>query len=347
MIENKTSILRLYTIAIFLMLFGVAIGCKLVVIQFLEGEELVNKINVNTIKYVDIEPIRGNIYSYDGSLLVTSLPKYEVRFDLVTVDSVQFYNNVAKLGEELANLYLGKSKEDWTQALIFAREQEERYYLINKKTTYKELQKLKTFPIFSLGKYKGGLIIHSESERVMPFGHIAERTIGEIGTRIGFEGAYNHYLEGEKGYQLMQKISGRVWKEIEYSQSSLPINGNDIFVTIDPLIQYFTHNALLEVVEHYEANYGCAIVMEVETGKIRAISNLSKTKKDTYAEVFNHAIHSRTEVGSTFKLISLIAALEDGCISLEDKIETGNGSHVFYGGKEMKDTKFLNILLLP
>lgn len=337
--SDKKSILKLYFIAAFLMLFGLAITIKLAIIQFVEGEQLITNVSEKNIKFFTVDPIRGNIYTSNGLLLATSLPKYEVRFDPITVDSLLFFNKIDSLSQQLMNLYPNKTDKQWRKELINARKNKSRYYLISKKSSYQDFQKIKDFPIFSQGQYKGGLIVIKRSDREMPFGKMAERTIGQLGTNVGLEGAYNHFLSGEPGNQLKQKVTGNVWRPIENTQSILPVNGQDIVVTIDAVIQDFTHNALLETVEKYKADYGCAIVMEVETGKIRAISNLSKTKYDTYAENFNHAIHSRTEVGSTFKLASLIAMLEDGCVDLSDEVQTGNGSFVFYDGKEMKDTK--------
>ncbi len=337
--SNKKSILKLYAVAFFLIFFGFAIITKLIIIQFIEGDKLVANISKQNIKFFKINPERGNIYSSNGLLLATSLPQYEIRFDPVTVDSILFYSEIDSLSKYLMDLYPKKSNIHWKKELIHARKKGFRYHLISKNLSYKEFQKIKNAPIFSEGKYKGGFIEIKKSSRAMPFGKMAERTIGQQGTNVGLEGAYNHYLSGEPGNQLRQKVIGNVWKSIDNAQSVLPIHGKDVVVTIDAVIQDFTHDALLHAVENYKADFGCAIVMEVNTGKIRAISNLSKTKIGTYAENFNHAIHTRTEVGSTFKLASLISALEDGCVELDNKVETGNGSFVFYDGKEMKDTK--------
>ena len=192
---------------------------------------------------------------------------------------------------------------------------------------------MRDFPIFRRGKYKGGFITVQQNKRQLPFRLLAARTIGydrENGARVGLEAAYRKDLAGISGKRLEKKIAGGTWMPLSDSDDIEPQDGYDLVTTIDINIQDVAEAALMRQLEEQEAAYGCVVLMEVGTGEIRAIANLSKGADGSYKERFNYAIGAATEPGSTIKLASWMALLEDGYVDLDDKIQTGNGKHVFY-----------------
>lgn len=335
-------------IALYLGFFALALVIlfRIMQLQVFQGEELKQKAEDLMLKYVTIEPNRGDIYAMGGKrLLATSVPYYEIRMDLMSdalMDEV-FMQGIDSLSYRLSRLFGDKSEAAWKRDLTRARQAGKRYYLIRRQVSYQQLQEMKTFPIFRLGRYKGGFIAIQSNRRVLPHQMLAARTIGylsksESGNIVGLEGAYDHYLAGEKGIRLMQKIAGNIWIPVNDANEVEPENGFDVVTTIDVDIQDVAENALLKQLSMHEAHHGCAILMEVETGDIRAIANLTRVSHGHYAESYNYAIAESTEPGSTFKLASMMVALEDRYVELDDTIDTGGGS-VRYYDKVIRDTK--------
>ncbi|MFC2087452.1 penicillin-binding protein, partial [Bacteroidota bacterium] len=294
-----------------------------------------SKASILSLKDITIEPNRGDIYSYDGRLLASSVPHYEIYIDLhpsVIQDDV-FNKNIDSLSIRLSKLFKDKTYHEYKRNLLRERKKKNRFYLIQRNVTYIELKELRSFPLFRLGRYKGGLIVHQENERILPHGKLARRTIGyltETGIKVGLEGAYDHYIKGIVGLRLMQKLSGGVWMPVDNANEVEPKDGYDIITTIDIKLQDVAEYALEEQLRMEKAHHGCVIVMEVKTGEIRAIANLQRDKDGSYSESYNYAIGESTEPGSTFKLISFLAALEDGYIDLDDTIHTGKGVKSYY-----------------
>lgn len=339
----KNDILkRVYVVYVFVGIFAVVILAQTVNVQYVEGDEWRQKAEDLTTAYRKIEAVRGNIYAVEGSLLATSVPIYEVRFDTKTealTDDV-FYNEIDELSKQLSNLFQDKTPQQYKKELVSARKKGVRYQLIKRNVKYTDLQKLKTFSIFSRGQYKGGLIYTQQNKRVRPFKILAERTIGyerEGVKPIGLEGAYSHYLEGINGKRLMKKIAGGVWMPITDENEIEPLDGSDIYTTIDVNLQDVAENALKNQLELNEADHGCVVLMEVETGAIKAIANLQRDKNGFYNESYNFAIGESTEPGSVFKLASLMVAFEDGYLTLEDMVNTEDGTTKFYD-RTMKDS---------
>ncbi|CAG0967186.1 MAG: transpeptidase family protein [Bacteroidetes bacterium] len=336
MTEKKKDILwRIYLVYISILLFAVAIIYKVASIQFSEGEYWKEKSNTLTISQRDIEAVRGNIYAEDGSLLATSVPIYEIRMD-VNSDAITdeiFNENISSLAEHLSDLFKDKTPIQYKSELIRARTKGERYHLIKRNVKYTELKKLKTFPLFNKGKYKGGFIYVQQNRRVKPFNLLAERTIGydRPGIQaVGLEGAYLKHLRGQNGKKLMQRITGNMWMPLNDENEIEPHDGSDIITTIDINIQDVAEHALLTQLQLHEADHGCVVLMEVQTGNIKAIANLKRLPNGEYYEGYNYAIGESTEPGSTFKLASLICALDDGYIDLEDIVDTENGKTKYY-----------------
>lgn len=335
MTEIKSDIAwRVYLLYFLVSLIAIAIMAKAVYIQFVEGEALKQKVRNFTLLERNIEAVRGNIYSNDGSLLATSVPIYEIRFD-PNADALTeeiFYSNIDSLALKLSNLFQDRSMVAYRNRLIRARENGERYYLIKRNVDFLELKKLKKFPIFRLGRFKGGLIFIQQNKRERPFRLLAARTIGYERpgvTPVGLEGAYSNVLKGVDGHRLMQKIAGGVWMPVGDEEIE-PEDGKDIYTTINVNFQDVAESALLKQLQMHEADHGCVVLMEVKSGAVRAIANLKRTEDGAYYEGYNYAIGESTEPGSTFKLPALIAALEDGYVDLEDKIDCGDGSRDFY-----------------
>lgn len=355
MIEKllKKIMTRFYIVISTMIIFSFLLMGKLIYIQVFEGERYKVIASNQTVKNVVLQPSRGNIYSEDGSLMATSVAQYEVRWDS-KVPSNSLYNN----GKE--NLVKGLSSilqiphTELIEKLENARMNNNRYMLVAKNLSYSKLKKIKSLPIFNLPSFKGGIIIEQQIKREHPLGKIAERTIGyELKSlngnyfRVGIEGAFGTYLRGEEGRRLKQRIANGQWKPINDVNEKEPTQGYDVFTTINLNIQDIAHSALLEQLEKYKADHGSAVVMESRTGKIRAIVNLGRTTENTYYEKLNYAVGELNEPGSTFKLISMIAALEDKVVDPEQLIDTGNGEIIFYNKYKVRDTKKGGYGLIP
>ena len=342
--NNNHFVFKLYGFAVIFLLSGLFIGYKLFHIQFIEGDKYRKLALDKTLKYSTVNPQRGNIYSSDGSLLATSTVSYDIFFDSETVKQTLFDSQVSNLSEKLAKLKSTK-KTLVRNSLINARKNGNRYFSIIKNISREDVNKIKNFPIFQHGSIKGGLIIEKKIKREFPLGKVAERTIGyeridKDGNYmgVGLEHAFGNYLRGQNGYMLKRKISNGQWKTLNNDLKKEPINGLDIITTIDSEIQDVVHDYLLEQTEKYEAHHSSAIVMEVQTGSIKAISDFGLTGNGKYYEKLNYAIGEGIEPGSTFKLIAIAAALEDQVIDTIQKVDTSNGIVDFYGYK-VRDTR--------
>ncbi|MBD0825295.1 penicillin-binding protein [Aestuariibaculum marinum] len=324
--------------------FGAAVLFKLFSIQFLQGEKYRALADTRVVKNVKIPANRGNVYSVNGNLLATSVPKYDVRIDLLTPTSSTFEKYLIPLCDSLA-AYSGRSSRSYQKALRKARANRNRYYLLARNVGYGDYIRLRSFPMLRLGAFKGGLIVEQTTKREHPMGAIAQRSIGyerfdEDGnvTRAGIDGAFGvKYLRGTDGQRRKQKIGKGQWKPLSDANEIEPKDGYDVYTTIDVNIQDIAHHALLKQLEEYEADHGCVVVMEAKTGEIRAISNLGRNENGHYYERLNYAVGEAHEPGSTFKVMALMAALEDKVVDTSTVIDTGVGYKQFYG-KGIKDT---------
>jgi cell division protein FtsI (penicillin-binding protein 3) len=312
------------------------------VIQFKEGAEWTAKAEAFNTQVHEIQAVRGNIFDINGNLLATSLPYYEVAVDInaPSIDKKLFEAKVDSLGTMIADLFKDKSAKQYIKLLRKARKSGDRYVILKRNVPYKDLQTLKTFPIFKKGK-RGGLVTLQTNKRERPFKMLAARTIGmarEGVKPVGLEGAYDTLLKGISGQRLMQKIAGDVWRPINDENEVEPKDGSDLYTTIDINIQDVAENALMNTLIKNKASHGCAILMEVKTGEIKAIANLTRDGKDSsaYSESLNYAIGYATEPGSTFKLASYLAVMDDYNLSLDEKIQVGNGEVTYYN-KTIKD----------
>lgn len=343
-VTEKNILNRLYFIAGCMFIFAFLVVFKLVSIQFVQGDQYRGLAEERTVKKDTIPANRGNVYAADGSLLATSVPKYDIRIDLVTPTKKRFNEFVKPLCDSLAKFH-GKSSAYFEQNLNKARANKNRYYLLGRNLSYSEYLRFRNFPLLKLGAFKGGLITEQKTKREYPMGAIAQRSIGyerwdDQGnvTRAGIDGAFGEkYLRGTDGKRLKQRIGKGQWKPISDANEVEPQDGLDVFTTIDVNIQDIAHHALLEQLEKYKADHGCVVVMETKTGEIKAISNLGRTESGSYYEKRNYAVWESHEPGSTFKLMALAAALDDKVIDTSDVVDTENGV-VRYYGKSVEDS---------
>jgi cell division protein FtsI (penicillin-binding protein 3) len=340
----KSNILfRVNILFIALAVLGAAVVCRIAFLQTVKKTELSALADSLSTRYVEINPLRGNLYAEDGSLLATSIPIYEARFDTHT-DALteQYFNkNVDSLAWCLSNFFEDKSPEQYAHDLRMARKKEDRYYLIHRRLKHTEVQVIRNFPIFRLGKYKGGLITTQDYIRMFPFGQLAQRTIGYSRKDIkpvGLEGAFDTVLTGNSGMRLMQRIAGGGWVPINKDNEIEPRDGEDIITSIDVNFQDISEAALLKVLQANNAEHGCAVLMETATGKIKAIANLTRQTDNSYTEGYNYAIGASTEPGSTFKLVSVLALLDKNKATPSTKYDTRDGTMNFYD-RVMRDAK--------
>ena len=342
---SKKLMQRFYLLVTLILIFSFILIFKLFHIQFYENETGLGFEPESIVKNVVLEPSRGNIYASDGNILATSIPRYELHWDSDITDDYLFETKKKTLADSIASM-TGVSSKFILKKLEKAKKNKNRYLLIAKNVSYSDYKKYKTFPIFNQNVYRGGLIVEQEIKREHPLGKIAERTIGyekldNNGSyfRVGLEGAFSEYLRGNPGIRLKQKIANGQWKPISDSNEKEPTEGFDLYTTLDVNIQEIVHNTLLGQLEKFGAEHGTVVLMEVKTGEIKAIANLGRTVEGKYYEKLNYAVGEAHEPGSTFKLMAMIAALEDKVIDYNSLINTGKGELKFFGKYKVKDSK--------
>ncbi len=333
---------RVYLVYLLILLAGLIIIGKVVYIQFFEGSEWIEKAQEERIRYDDIDANRGNIYDANGKLIATSVPIFDIRMDVSSplISDELFTRNIDSLALQLSRLFNNKSKQEYKHDLVDARTSGNRYLLIKRNVTYEQLKTLRTFPILRKGKYKGGLIAIRKYRRELPFRFLASRTIGfsTKDYKVGLEGTYDSILRGIGGKRLMQKITNNNWVPVNNENEIEPQDGKDVISTIDINIQDVAQDALLRQLITHNADHGCAVLMEVSTGEIKAIANLGKNKNGRYEEIYNYAVGEKSEPGSTFKLPALVAAMDIAGVKRTDIVNTGDGKIKYYD-VEMVDNK--------
>ena len=330
--------------------FGLWIIGKIIYMQAFEHDKWKEEASKAILKNVIISSNRGNIYATDGRLLATSIPYYQIRMDLRATGLTDriFYAEIDSLAICLYHLFKnGSSKtiSEYKSDLIAARKRGERFYLIKDKVNYLQLQEVRKFPIFRHGRYKGGLIYIQKDLRVRPHENLAARFIGfttrgQRGNTVGIEGAYDEQLSGIQGIALKQRLPGNIWMPVSDKNEVDPQDGMDVFTTIDINFQDVAEKALRRQLISQEADHGTVVLMEVQTGKVRAIVNLGKDNYGRYRELQNYAVAESVEPGSIFKLPVIMAALEDGYIDLHDTVDTRDGILQYYD-KVIKDDNYL------
>lgn len=334
---KKSILVRVRVAFLCVMVFAVCVAAKIGHIQFVEGDKWVKMSEEINFDYKKIKATRGNIYSDNGSLLATSLPFYKVAIDPTLSKDEVFRKGIDSLSLHLARYYRDKSATEYKQLLKDARASGRQYIVVNRKQiNYQTKKEMSKWPIFREGRYKGGVIFEKIDVRYRPFSNLSQRTVGyvnEDGQGAGLEYSFDDVLGGKDGEALFQKIAGSTWKPVFDGNNVKAINGLDIHTTIDINLQDVAETSLYRAMKLHNADEGTVVVMEVKSGHIKAISNLSSDGHGEFIEKFNHAIGASIEPGSTFKLVTMMALLEETNINLEDTINTGNGEYTFYNKK--------------
>ncbi len=340
---QKQLRVRAMLVYVGVVVFAAAIAVRLFQIQLVEGDKWRAKAESVATAWRTVQPERGHIYSEDGRLLATSVPEYDVRMDLATdgLTDERFNANIDSLTWHLATLFADRTQEEYRRDLVDARHRKERYFLVKRRASHTQVQALRGFPLFRDGRFKSGLVTEKRLVRMRPFGRLAARSVGYVlrdssALAIGLEGGYNKWLSGVTGRRLERRLAGGVWMPMDDGEGVDPQPGWDIHTTIDVNLQDVADAALERQLRKHGAQYGCVVVMEVATGYIKAISNLTRTDDSTYVESMNYAVGSATEPGSTFKLASLMVGLEEGLIHPEDTMDTHRG-RVRYYDRIMRD----------
>ena len=332
--DVKRDILwRVYLSYILIVIVCITILGRAFYIQQVEGKYWRSLSDSLHQRIVEIPAARGTIYSEDGQMLSTNMPRFDIYIDfrvepLHEKSGKIFRENIDSLSISLATLFKDKSAEGYKNELTKAFEASEGNYELRKKIDYREYLTLIKFPMFRLGRYKSGLIAQEKNFRLNPYENIGYRTIGlaRDENKVGLEKSYDTVLNGRNGRQLVRAIAGGVTVPVEEGQFEIePETGKDIVSTIDVFIQEVTENALMKMMIKNEATSGVAMVMEVKTGKIKAIANLGKISEGVYREDLNYAM-TPTEPGSTFKLVTLLSALEDGKVTLNSRVNLEGGT---------------------
>ena len=332
--DVKRDILwRVYLSFILIVLVCILIIGKAFYIQQVQGKYWRSLSDSLHQRIIEIPAARGTIYSEDGQMLSTNIPQFDIYIDfrvspLHEKSGLLFRTHIDSLSLSLADLFKDKSAEKYKEELTQAYEASIGNYELRKKITYREYLQLVKFPLFKLGRYKSGMIAEEKNIRLNPYENIGYRTIGlaRDENKVGLEKSYDTVLNGRNGRQLVRAIAGGVTVPVQEGEFEIaPETGKDIVSTIDVFIQEVTEKALMNMMLKNEAQTGVAIVMEVKTGKIKAIANLGKVGEGKYAEDLNYAI-TPTEPGSTFKLVTLLSALEDGKVNLNSRVNLEGGT---------------------
>ncbi|MDB5152142.1 MAG: hypothetical protein JWR54_893, partial [Mucilaginibacter sp.] len=338
----RTNILlRVYLAFGLILLFAGAVVYQLCRVQFVQGAKWKAMSRTLSAQYINVEAARGNIFASDGSLLATSVPEYELHMDMLAggiADDAVFQDKVDSLAASMSHFFGDRSAREYSKMLREARKDGDRYQLIRRKVGFQELKEIRKFPIFNLGKYKGGLIVIEQNKRILPFRSLAARTIGYKNDNaknadgksvaVGLEGAYADYINGESGKRLMQRMAGGVWMPVNNDGSEIEAKeGADIISTIDVNFQDVAQEALKKQLIKSGASHGCVVLMEVATGQVRAIANYTLTKDGDYQERMNYAISESAEPGSTFKLASYMAAIDQHKIDTNSLVDVEHGSY--------------------
>ena len=330
--EVKRDILwRVYLSFLGILLVGVFIIGRAVYIQQAEGAYWRSKSDSLHQKYVELEAERGTIYSEDGSMLSTSIPFFDIYIDFAAdglreKNGRRFKENLDPLSKALAFYFRDQSAMAYKKQLQQGYRKKDRYYLLKKNLSFNDYKALRSFPLVREGRNKSGFIAEVKNKRINPFGLLANRTIGLARTNaqnVGLERTYDDLLKGASGSKLVRFIAGGVGVPVEGSEID-PENGKDLITTLDVNIQDIAEQALLKMMYENECEHGTCIVMEVATGKVKAIANLGRRSDGSYWEDLNYAIRA-SEPGSTFKLATLLAVLEDEYATIDKRINLEGG----------------------
>ena len=352
--EVKKDILwRVYLGFICIVLLSVCILGRAVYIQQFQGSYWRGKSDSLHTRLMPMQAERGTIYSEEGDMLSTSVPYFDIYIDfgadgLREKNGQRFYKYVDSLSTALAGFFGDKKAAAYKKELQAGYKAKDRYYELRKNLSFEEYKTLRSFPLVNQGRNKSGFIAEVKNKRLNPFGLLANRTIGLsrdyinpdgkiVNQNVGLERTYDTLLKGDKGQRLVRFISGGAFIPIEGSEIE-PQNGKDIITTIDVNTQDIAENALMKMMIENEAEHGTCIVMEVATGKIKAMANLGKRPDGGYWEDYNYALRA-TEPGSTIKLATLLSVLSEGKTTINDMVTVGSTGSDYVGVRTVTDAE--------
>ncbi|WP_185144805.1 penicillin-binding transpeptidase domain-containing protein [Elizabethkingia sp. JS20170427COW] len=316
----------------------VAFFLKIIVLQNTNVEEYKNNIIDKNYREATLKAARGNLFASDGTILATTVMRYDIYLDFKSMRDTLYQNNIGNLTDSLSAMF-GKPRSYFRQRLDTQNKKNNQYYMLVKGLDFDEYDRIRKFPIFNRGKNKGGFIVERRYKREISTAQIGPGTIGidRDGLKSGFEAAFSKYLTGVDGTRLEQKITPTQWKPIDYWKVKEPVDGMDVYTTLDLRIQDIAHSALEKQLVNYDADHGSVIVMETQTGKVRAMVNLRRTEPGVYVDAYNYAIKDATEPGSIFKTVSILAAMDDGFVDENTKVDIG-GIAWNYAGQRITDS---------
>lgn len=343
MAVNKKNIMTRYFFVILLMgMVGVSIVIKAGITMFAERQYWQDVADRFIKENVTVKPSRGNIISSDGRLMASSLPEYRIYMDFKAggeTKDTMLINHIDEICEGLHQIFPDKSASEFKNHIKNGRKRGSRNYLLYpKRISYIQYKEVKQLPVFNLNKYKGGFHEQAYNRRKKPFGSLATRTLGDLyadtakGAKNGLELSFDSILRGKDGVTHRQKVMNKYLNIVDIP----PVDGCDVIASIDVSMQDICEKALVDKLKEINASVGVAVLMEVATGEIKAIVNMTKCEDGIYREIRNNAISDMMEPGSTFKTASIMVALEDGMITPQDGVDTGNGVMKMHG-RDMKD----------
>ncbi|SIQ34290.1 MULTISPECIES: penicillin-binding transpeptidase domain-containing protein [unclassified Chryseobacterium] len=328
--KRKKTLRWGYLFAVVALCVFVMFLARIVVLQNTNVQEIKDDYINKNYREATLKAARGNLFASDGSILATTVMRYDIYLDFKTMKDTVYSNNIGALTDSLSKMF-GKSRGEFRQKFDEQKKKKNQYYTLVKGLDFDQYDRIRKFPIFKKGKNKGGFIVDRNYKRELATSEIGAGTIGMDNGELksGLEGAFSKYLTGTDGKRLEQRINSSQWKPIDFWKVQEPVDGEDVYTTLDLRIQDIAHSALEKQLINFEAKHGTVIVMEVETGKVRALVNLRRTESGDYEDSYNYALKDNIEPGSTFKTISLLAAMDDGFIDENTTVNVGNGVWVY------------------
>lgn len=335
--KRKNTLRWGYFFTAFAIVLFVVFLARIIVLQNTNVQEIKDDYISKNYREATLKAARGNLYAADGSILATTVMRYDVYLDFKTIKDSVYSNNIGPLTDSLSKMF-GKPRSYFRDRFDRQKKDKNQYYALVKGLDFDDYDRIRKFPIFKRGKNKGGFIIDRNFKRELATTQIGSGTIGMDNgvAKSGLEGAFSKYLTGKDGTRLEQRVNSSQWKPIDYWKVNEPIDGQDVYTTIDIRIQDIANSALEKQLIKFDAEHGCVIVMEVATGKVKALVNLRRTEPGIYVDAYNYALKDATEPGSTFKTVSLLAAMDDGFIDENTTVNVGNGVWN-YAGQRISD----------
>ncbi|MEC5394077.1 penicillin-binding transpeptidase domain-containing protein [Bergeyella sp. RCAD1439] len=336
-VKRKRVLVWSYVLAAVIPLTFIVFLARIYYVQHNNVEEIRQSYISKNYREATLKAARGNLFASDGSILATTVMRYDIYLDFKTIKDSAYSNNIGALTDSLS-LMFGKPRSYYRAKFDAQRAKKNQYYSFMKGLDFDQYDRIRKFPLFKKGKNRGGFIVERNYKRELATTEIGAGTIGMDDHRgkSGLELAFSKYLTGKDGKRLEQRVNSSQWKPIDYWKSKEPVDGQDVYTTLDLRIQDIAHSALEKQLIKFNAEHGCVLVMEVATGKVRAMVNLKRTAPGTYTDVYNYILRDRIEPGSTFKTVSLLAAMDDGFIDENSTVDVGNGTWS-YGGQKITD----------